>query len=134
MLANLSVSAFMCGTLCTDTQALSKSIRHSMRRIDPIHTLSHAGYSTHLVGKWHLGHYTLPSTPTHRGFDSFFGFYHRERDHFTHAFNGFLDSRQNEEVVREHTGNYSTHMYARVWNFVLELVVCSPGICDIIQC
>ena len=53
--------------------------------------LPFSGYKTHLVGKWHLGHYTSVSTPTHRGFDSFFGFYNYGHDHFNHTHDGFLD-------------------------------------------
>lgn len=33
-----------------------------------------AGYQTHAVGKWHLGHSWRQFTPTYRGFQSFFGF------------------------------------------------------------
>ena len=37
--------------------------------------LKDLGYSTHMLGKWHLGHCDLRYTPTYRGFDSFFGMY-----------------------------------------------------------
>lgn len=33
-----------------------------------------AGYSTHIIGKWHLGFFKESYTPYHRGYDSFFGY------------------------------------------------------------
>ena len=33
------------------------------------------GYSTHLVGKWDVGHFHADFLPQRRGFDTFFGFY-----------------------------------------------------------
>ena len=72
------------------------------------------GYSSHLIGKWHLGHYTSASTPTHRGFDSFFGFYNYGHDHFDHTHKGFLDLFTGDDVARGYSGQYSTHIYVKV--------------------
>ena len=37
-------------------------------------TLREAGYSTHLIGKWHVGFLSKLAWPTRQGFDTFFGF------------------------------------------------------------
>lgn len=42
------------------------------------------GYSTHLVGKWHVGYYTKDHTPTRRGFDTFYGYYMGFISYFGH--------------------------------------------------
>ncbi|KAL8616731.1 hypothetical protein ACOMHN_017769 [Nucella lapillus] len=42
------------------------------------------GYSTHYVGKWHLGFCKPEMTPTYRGYNTFYGTYNGEGDYFTH--------------------------------------------------
>jgi len=54
--------------------------------------LHDAGYATHMVGKWHIGHYKEHLVPTRRGFDSFFGFFNSEEDYFSHAFCANVES------------------------------------------
>ena len=45
-----------------------------------------AGYSTRMVGKWHLGHSELANVPTGRGFDEFVGKYGGMGDHWSHQY------------------------------------------------
>ena len=40
--------------------------------------LRSAGFSTHLVGKWHLGYFQSNYTPTARGFDTHYGYWNGE--------------------------------------------------------
>jgi arylsulfatase A-like enzyme len=60
-----------------------------------------AGYSTALVGKWHLGY--LPYfSPLRSGFDEFFGNMSGAVDHFTHRdMTGTLDLFENEVPVEK---------------------------------
>ena len=77
--------------------------------------LKEQNYSTHIIGKWHLGYCAWEYTPTWRGFDTFYGTYLGVLDHWTHTrdkYDGY-DFRRNEEVVFNASGVYSTHLYTQ---------------------
>ena len=76
-----------------------------------------AGYSTHLVGKWHLGYCHTDYTPLSRGFDTFFGSLGQEADHYTRQFSvndhigpGY-DLWRGGNVSRDGEGKYSTFLW-----------------------
>jgi arylsulfatase A-like enzyme len=74
--------------------------------------LKDAGYSTALIGKWHLGHASKEQWPQHRGFDYFYGQLTGEIDYFkktTHG--GALDWRRNDKPLRE--TEYATTLLGR---------------------
>jgi len=54
-------------------------------RILPEH-LRGLGYTTKLIGKWHLGYHTPQHTPLHRGFDSFLGFYNSHVSYYDYKY------------------------------------------------
>lgn len=79
-----------------------------------------AGYKTHLVGKWHLGHYQPQYWPNSRGFDSFFGYIGTYIDYFDHTvemlyrnYSRGHDLRRNFEDVREYAGQYATDVLTK---------------------
>lgn len=79
--------------------------------------LRNLGYSTHMVGKWHLGFYTKEYTPTYRGFDSHLGFWSGHHDYFDHTaveepYWG-LDMRRGLEPAWDLHGQYSTDVFTK---------------------
>jgi len=69
--------------------------------------LHDTGYATHMVGKWHIGYYAEHLLPTHRGFDSFFGFLNGREEYYTHRLC---------EPVQSRMESFSAD-YSRMWEF-----------------
>lgn len=55
-------------------------------------TLKGLGYTTHAIGKWHLGFCKDEYTPLRRGFDTFRGFYTGSLDYYSHSSRVKLES------------------------------------------
>jgi arylsulfatase A-like enzyme len=70
--------------------------------------LKAAGYTTWMVGKWHLGMSRQSATPPGRGFDYFYGHLGGFVDFYTHVYFGGLDWQRNGQSVREE--GYSTDL------------------------
>lgn len=72
-------------------------------------TLRKAGYSTSLIGKWHLGKNT--SVPAQHGFDHFYGFLGPQIDYYNHTNpRGSVDWQRDGTTVSEE--GYSTRLIA----------------------
>jgi arylsulfatase A-like enzyme len=63
--------------------------------------LKDAGYSTALIGKWHLGHAKREYWPRQRGFDYHYGPLIGEIDYFTHEMHGQRDWYRNNQPLKE---------------------------------
>lgn len=63
--------------------------------------LKAAGYSTAIVGKWHLGHADRKYWPRQRGFDHQYGPLLGEIDYYTHSAHGTRDWFRNDQPVKE---------------------------------
>lgn len=63
--------------------------------------LKEAGYTTAIIGKWHLGHADTQYWPRQRGFDYQYGAMIGELDYYTHRDAGVLDWFRNNKPVKE---------------------------------
>nr|CAD7586143.1 unnamed protein product [Timema genevievae] len=79
--------------------------------------LKEAGYSTHAVGKWHLGFFRKEYTPTYRGFDSHYGYWNGYQDYYDHSMLATLvpykgyDMRRDLDLDYSNQGRYSTDLF-----------------------
>ena len=68
-------------------------------------------YSSHLVGKYHLGQNTMATLPTSRGFESHRGYLSGAEDYVTHETTGAFDFSDNLRPAVEYNGSFSTRVF-----------------------
>ena len=74
--------------------------------------LKSAGYSTHAVGKWHLGFCKEDYLPMNRGFVQHYGFWLGAEDYYNHTREEGYDFRNDMEVDESAMGVYSSVLFS----------------------
>jgi arylsulfatase B len=75
--------------------------------------LKKRGYSTHIIGKWHLGFCKPAYLPTNRGFQHHYGFWGGAQDYFNHEVLHAYDFREDLKVKPAAKGTYSTEIISQ---------------------
>ena len=124
----LQLSGYRTLPVCSPTRASLLTGRHathhgiympfargSALRLNLTYTLLPAllqrlNYSTHHVGKWHLGQNVVAALPTSRGFDTSYGYWTGAEDHYTHQApqeGGHFDFAEELRTCVEANGTWS---------------------------
>ena len=78
--------------------------------------LQEIGYSSHIVGKWHLGYCREAYHPLSRGFDSFYGCLNGQVNYTDHLTTKALDFFDNREPVLAAQGQFGINKHFATHN------------------
>jgi len=82
-----------------------------------------ANYSTHLVGKWHLGYSSKKCVPLARGFDTFTGFYSAAEGYTSHSVKPVFDGAKGRTVYDFVTGTSNGTRSALEYNGIASQTI-----------